>query len=313
MSDPAVNEIIKQVSNWGRWGPADQLGTLNYITDEVRARGAGTVRSGTAVSLALELSAGGPQPPRDRRLNPHHTMLQTGTDLYLGVQDNSIDGWGYADDMVTMALQCATHWDGLAHAFYEYRMYNDRDCRLVDVNGAAVNAIHEATGRVASRGVLLDIARYKGRPALALDHAITPEDLQGCAESQGVAPRSGDVLLVRTGNLGRARAGGGWDRYTYDDEPGLRLDCLHWLHEHEIAAVATDTWALEVLPSACSIMLPLHAAGIVHMGLTFGENFVLDELAERCEDAGRHEFFFVADPLPFVGAVGSPLAPLAIL
>jgi kynurenine formamidase len=311
MSDPAVDAVIRQVSNWGRWGAEDELGTLNHITDRVRAEAAATVETGQAFSLALELSRHGPQPAGDRRLNPQHVMLQTGTDLCLGVQENSIDGWGYADDMVSMALQCATHWDALAHAFYDYRMYNDRDARLVDVHGAARNCIHNATWRLATRCVLLDVARFLGHDFLALDHAITPADLQGCAEAEGVELQAGDAVIVRTGNLGRARAGGGWERYTYDDEPGLSLDCLPWLHERAVAAVATDTWALEVMPSGTSIMLPIHAAGIVHMGLTLGENFVLDPLAEHCARTGRYAFFFVCDPLPFVGAVGSPRAPQA--
>lgn len=313
MSDTAVDAILPQVSNWNRWGSEDEIGTWNYVTADVRRAAMKAVQSGEAVSLALPLSADGPQPARDRRLNPHLTMLQTGTDLYLGVQQNSIDGWGYADDMVTMALQCATHWDGLGHAFYDYKMYNDRDCRLVDVNGAARNGIQKVTGRVATRGVLLDIAAHKNEHCLSLDYPITRADLQSCAAAEGVQPGRGDVVLIRTGNLGRAQRDGGWDEYTYTDEPGLALECLPLLHEWQVAAVAADTWALEVLPSGTSIMLPIHAAGIVHMGLTLGENFVLDGLSEHCRASGRYQFLFAADPLPFVRAVGSPITPLAIL
>jgi kynurenine formamidase len=313
MSDPIVDELIRNVSNWGRWGQEDELGTLNFLTPDVRARGAALVAEGRPVSLALPLGRDGLQPPGDVRLNPQHVMLQTGTDLRAGVQRNSIDGWGYADDMVTMALQAATHWDALAHAFYDYKMYNGRDCSLVDVNGASANAIGAVSPHLIGRAVLLDIPAMLGLEHLPLDYRILVEDIERCLDTQDVEVRSGDILLMRTGNLGRARAGGGWDQYSYTNEPGLGWQTVPWLHEHQIAAVATDTWAVEVLPSGASIMLPLHASAIVHMGLTLGENFVLDELAAECRRLRRYEVFLTAAALPFPTAVGSPIHPVAVL
>jgi hypothetical protein len=210
MSDPIVDTLIRDISNWGRWGTEDELGTLNFLTPAVRARGAELVRDGRPISLALPLDRSGLQPPADVRLNPQHVMLQTGTDLRAGVQRNSIDGWGYADDMVTMALQAATHWDGLAHAFYEYKMYNDRDCTMVDVNGAAVNAIGAVAPHLIGRAVVLDVASTLGVEHLGLAHRVTVAELEKTVDAQNVELRSGDILLIRTGNLGRARAGGGW-------------------------------------------------------------------------------------------------------
>lgn len=312
MSDPIVDKLIRDVSNWGRWGADDELGTLNYLTPAVRARGAELIREGRPLSLALPLDRTGLQPPADVRLNPQHVMLQTGTDLRAGVQRNSIDGWGYADDMVTMALQAATHWDGLAHAFYEYKMYNNRDCAMVDVNGAAANAIGAVAPHLIGRAVVLDVAATLGVEHLELAHRITVAELERTLDVENVEVRSGDILLIRTGNLGRARSGGGWDRYAYTDEPGLEWQTVPWLHAHEVAAVATDTWAVEVLPSAASIMLPVHASAIVHMGLTLGENFVLDELAAECARVGRYEVFLSATALPFPSAVGSPIHPVAL-
>ena len=238
-------------------------------------------------------------------------MLETGTDLRAGVQHDSIDGWGYADDMVTMALQSATHWDALSHAFYDYKMYNDRDCTLVDVNGAAANSIDRVAKHLIGRGVLLDVARVRGLDSLPLDYRISVADLDACLEQQKVSLNSGDILLVRTGNLGRARATG-WSNYSYVDEPGLGWESVPWLFEHEVAAVGSDTWAVEVLPSRAGIMLPVHASASVHMGMMLGENFVLDELAEHCARAGRYEFFLSATALPFARAVSSPINPVAI-
>lgn len=312
MGDPAIEAMIKRVSNWGRWGPDDEFGTTNFLTPERRVEAAGLVRSGRTFSLAIPFDEDGPQPPSERRLNPRHVMLATGTDLRTGVQPNQVEGWGYSDDMVTMALQAATQWDSLAHAFYDYRMYNDRDCSLVSATGAARNSIAMLKDRIAGRGVLLDVAGYHGVEHLAMDHRITAEELDAVARSEAVTIRSGDILLIRTGNLGRARRAGGWRRFTFDDEPGIGLEALPWLHDHEIAAAAADTWAFEAIPSGASIWLPVHAVAIVHMGLTIGEIFDLDELASDCSQDGIYEFLFVAPPMPFTGAVGSPINPLAI-
>jgi kynurenine formamidase len=312
MADGQIESMIRRVSNWGRWGPDDELGTMNFVTPERRVTARELVRTGRVFSLAIPFDERGPQPPFERRLNPRHVMLVTGTDLRAGVQPNQVGGWGYADDMVTMALQAATQWDSLAHAFYDYRMYNDRDCLLVTAEGASKNSIAVLRDRVVGRGVLLDVARYKHLEALPLDYRITIEDLEGTLEAQQVRISSGDILLIRTGNLGRARAAGGWDRFTFDDEPGIGLETLPWFHEHEVAAAATDTWAFEVLPSGADIMLPVHAVAIVHMGLLIGEIFDLDELAADCAADGIYDFLFAAPPLPFTGAVGSPVNPLAV-
>lgn len=312
MGDPLIEAMIGRVSNWGRWGPEDELGTVNFLTAEVRVKAAALARTGRVFSLAIPFDESGPQPPFERRLNPRHVMLATGTDLRAGVQPNQVDGWGYADDMITMALQAATQWDSLAHAFYDYKMYNGRDCSLVNAEGASKNSIYELRDRIVGRGVLLDVARFHGVEALPLDHRITRDELDAVAEGQAVEVRSGDIVLIRTGNLGRARKAGGWDRFTFDDEPGVTLDALPWFHEHEIAAAATDTWAFEAIPSGTSIWLPVHAVAIVHMGLLIGEIFDLDELAADCAADGIYEFLFVAPPLPFTRAVGSPVNPLAV-
>lgn len=319
MTEPELNEadaeierMARRLSNWGRWGEEDELGTLNLVTPERRLAAAGAIRRGETFSLALPLDRQGPQPPFERRLNPQHVMLQTGTELRAGVQRGAIGGWGYADDMVTMALQCGTHWDGLAHAFHDYAMYNGRDCALVGVDGAKRNDIRAMSDAVATRAVLCDVPRALGVEALDTDHRITVAELELTLERQRVEIEEGDALLLRTGHLARARAQGGWDGYTYADEPGIGLDALPWVSQLGIAAIATDTWAFEVLPSGGAIMLPVHAVGIVHMGLLLGEMFDLEALADDCASDGVYEMAFVAPPLPFTGAVGSPVNPIVV-
>lgn len=311
-SDAKIESMIRRVSNWGRWGREDELGTVNFITDGRRRAAAELVRTGKMFSLSLPFGPIGLQPPGDRRLDPHHVMLQTGTDLLCNVQPGQVEGWGYADDMVTMALQCATHWDGLAHAFYDYKMYNDRPCSEVTANGAEHNSIDRVSGRIATRGILLDFPKLFGVEWLDMEHRITSAEIEAALEAEHVDVRGGEVLLLRTGNMKRARRNGGWDQYTYSNEPGIGLDALPWLHEHEIAGIAADNWAMEVSPSDTGIWLPVHAVGIVHMGLLVGENFVLDALADDCARDGVYEFFLTAAPLPFERAVGGPVHPVVV-
>jgi kynurenine formamidase len=211
-----------------------------------------------------------------------------------------------------MALQCATHWDGLSHAFYDYKMYNDRDCELVGIEGARMNSIAALVSHVVTRGILLDLPRALGVDALAPGHIVSPADLEAALESERVDVRPGDALLIRTGHMSQFRVRGSWEGFTYADEPGPGLECLAWFHDQQIAAAATDTWAFEGLPSGASIFLPVHAAGIVHMGLLIGEIFALDALALDCAADGVWEFLFSAAPLPFTGAVGSPVNPIAV-
>jgi kynurenine formamidase len=311
-SDTSVDALRDRISNWGRWGKEDELGTVNLITDSVRCAAAGLVRTGETVSLALPLNRQGLQRAGDQRLNPQHVMLQTGTDLRAGVQPGQVDGCGYSDDMVTMALQSATHWDSLAHAFYEYRMYNDRPCDLVTSNGADSNSIDKLADRILTRGVLLDFPLLLGRQHLPQNYRISTAEIEAALDSTATETRPGDLLLFRTGNMKRARANGGWDNYSSTDEPGIGTESLLWLHERDVAAVACDTWAFESLPSRSDIWLPVHVAAIVYMGLLIGENFDLDELAAACERNGRWEFLITAPPLPFSKAVGSPVNPLAV-
>jgi kynurenine formamidase len=312
MSDPQLEAMIPRVSNWGRWGDDDEVGTVNFVTPSKRIEAAALVRRGEVFSLAIPFDRFGPQPAGDRRLNPQHTMLQTGTDLRAGVQEGAVEGWGYADDTIEMATHAATHWDCHGHAFYDYKMYNDRDCTLVSATGAEYGSAARLSPHLVTRGLLLDFPRALGMDWLPLAHHITVAEIERALELGKVEPRSGDILLLRTGNMQRARQGGGWADYTYTDQPGIGLAELPWLHEQEIAAVAADTWAFEVVPSGTSIWLPVHAVGIVQMGLILGEIFMLDQLAADCERDGVYEFMLAASPLPFSRSVGGPVNPIAI-
>src|SRR5262245_28811477 len=164
-----MREAAEKYKNWGKWGPTDEIGTLNYTTAEDIVAATRLVKKGKVISLALNFDHTGPQGAKSKypsmgRTNPIHTMLRTGTDAYSGALDKR--GIRAADDMVTMPLQCGTQWDGLGHVFYENYMWNGYDCREVTSAGAQKCGIEKTKNKMVGRGVFLDVARWKGVESL---------------------------------------------------------------------------------------------------------------------------------------------------
>ncbi|ODT12258.1 MAG: cyclase [Microbacterium sp. SCN 70-18] len=302
--------------NWGRWGEDDVLGTLNFIGPEVRVAAASLVLEGRVVSLSQSFDMNGPQKGWRRRTNPVHLMLDTGTDAEAGNQGFP-HGIGGADDHVSMPLQCSTQWDGLGHIFDHGMAWNGRRAGdVVTSEGDLVTGVEHAASVIVSRGVLLDVGRFLQPDSRELPdgYAITVADLEGCAAAQGVSVGRGDIVLVRTGQLARARRDG-WGDYAGGPAPGLSLTTAGWLHRTEIAAIATDTWGFEVRPNEFDVpaFQPLHQVVIPNLGLTIGEMWDLEELGSAAAESGRYDFLLSAAPLPITGAVGSPINPVAIL
>lgn len=302
-----VRAVAAKVSNWGRWGAEDERGTVNFITPEVVRRGAACVKRGDVFALGLTFGAEGPQIGQGGRVNPLHLMSAI---------DGALPGYPgefrFADDVIVMGLQCATQWDSLAHVHYGGKLYNGFPAETTTSAGASRNGIDKIGAGVVSRGVLLDIARHLGVESVKPGQAILPADLEAAERVQGIKVERGDVLLVRTGHLTAYKASG--DRVAYMRMmPGLGLDCAEWLHAREVAAVATDTNAVEVIPfEDPKLPLPFHMVALRDMGLTLGEMFDLDALAQDCAQDGVYEFFFSAPPLRVTGGIGSPLNPLAV-
>jgi kynurenine formamidase len=310
--DARIDELARNLSNWGRWGAEDEVGTLNLITPDKRLRAADCVRSGTVMSLALELRSDRPQAPGSGRLNPQHVMTETGSDA--AIQDSVT---AFSDDILAMSVHAATHWDALSHVFHRGLMYNGRACTEVTSAGARANDIVGVADRLVARGVLVDVARHYGVDSLAPDQEVTVQDLESALAAQHVDLEPGDALLVRTGHLGQISASADWGNFTEVGdrlplEPGIGIECLPWLSEVGVAAVACDNWAVENLHGSSGGRLPVHEVGIVHMGLPLGEIFQLDALAAACAADGRYDFLLAAGPLPIRGGVGGPVNPLAI-
>jgi kynurenine formamidase len=161
-----------------------------------------------------------------------------------------------------------------------------------------ISATRPSPNGIAGRGVLLDLARIEGLDRLPDGHAIAPEQLDACAESQGVTIESGDILLIRTGSLSHCCTRGCWNDYLWGPAPGLSLTCVRWLYEREVALVAADTASVEVRPAEIpGTERPLRRISLDHTGVLFGENFHLDALAEVCAADGDYAFLFAVPPL----------------
>jgi len=296
--------LAAQVSNWGRWGDDDELGTLNLIDAAAVQRGAACVRTGRRFSLALPLDENGPQIGGvPGRVNATRTMTQINAEF-----TGTPDGFCTSDDVVTMGLQAATHWDALAHVSYSGQLYNGFPASTVTDAGAGRCGI-AGIDSLTTRGVLLDVARTRGVDRLDPGYGVTTDDLDAALKID-LAP--GDVVLVRTGFVQLFTAG---DRRAYagGDQPGLTMATAKWFHDHDVAAVATDTYTFEVWPCEDpKMLLPLHLLHLRDMGLTQGQNFDLEALADDCASDGVYEFLLEASPLPFTGACGSPVNPVAV-
>jgi kynurenine formamidase len=294
----------KRLSNWGRWGADDERGTLNFLTPDVTRAAAASIRSGRCFELSIPLGSDGPQTGLGGRVNPVHLLNMMPSDFTMD------DGMCVADDFIMMPLQCATQWDGLCHVGYDGLFYNGVPAATVTAfRGASRNAIDKTLPGVAGRGVLLDIARLHGVDWLPGGHEITADDLDAASRKQGVEIRSGDTLLFRTGWRRKAMVEGwaGW----LTVEPGLGATCADWLHDKEIAALASDNWGIEAQPTREGFM-PLHCILIRDMGMMLGEIWDLEALAEDCARDGQWDFFLTAPSLRVTGGIGSPVSPVAI-
>ena len=306
--------LARTVNNWGRWGPDDEIGTLNLIDDGAVKRAAACVRTGKRFSLAITMSESGPMlgniPPGRKNPQQHRFELHDPfTKDPDSVQVNTNE--------FTLNLKSATHWSALGHVEYAGRLYNGFPLDSIDEKGAHRLGI-DKIGSIVTRGVLLDIARAKGVDRLDPGTAISPDDLDQAEKQAGVTVEPGDAILLRTGAMRWLREG---DKETYAGIfrgiAGPGIACAGWFHERDIAAAACDTSGFEVWPRERDDLLkvlghPLHALCIVEMGLTLGQNFDLEALGDDCAADGVYEFLLSASPEPFEGGLGGPVNPVAI-
>lgn len=301
-----MEKSFDQVKNWGRWGPEDERGALNYITPAKRVAAAALIRDGDTVSCSREL----PTVPSPENPTPAQHMMVVAGDA----RDMLVPGLETALDYVGVAFHgmAVSHIDALCHVFVDGVMYNGFDASEVKSIGAFRNSIMAARDGIVGRGVLLDLPSARGVPWLEPGDAVGPEELEAVETAQGVRAQEGDILLIATGRDARREAEGVSDP-TRLGLAGLHPDCIPWLHERRIAVLGSDGIS-DPLPNndAEGWALPIHQCCLVAMGVHLLDNLRLDRLGAACAARRRWEFWLSVLPLRVERATGSPVNPVAV-
>jgi len=310
-TEAQVLSYFETCSNWGRWGPDDELGTLNLITEERRRYAAALVQHGRSVSCARIIPT--TRIEEDFHSPPLHFMTSSG-DAWAG-KPTPPDALQSSGDFIGLAFHgfSVTHVDSLCHIFRDGRMYKGHPASEVSTaSGAAIQSVDAIRDGIVGRGVLLDIPRLRGVEWLDTDEGVYPEDLEAAEAAAGVTVGPGDILLCRFGAMAMRNALGP-TRAVFDRRAGLHAACCPWLHERQVAALGSDT-AQDVFPSGyASVRAPLHQVGIVAMGLCLIDNCDLEALARVCAELGRSEFLLTIGALRIERGTGSPVNPIAVL
>jgi kynurenine formamidase len=299
-------DVYEACKNWGRWGPDDERGALNYITPEhVRAASA-LVRSGRTVSCGWPLDTkAGPDNPKP--VVHHMTMLQ---DLDIG--DHS--RLRFTCDFMGIEFHgdAHSHIDALCHVVYDGKLYNGLAVeQAVSSVGASRQTLDVARDGLVSRGVLLDIPRLRGTGWVEPGEAVLREEIEAAEAAQGVRIGQGDLVLFRTGHARKRIEEGPWD--AANAKAGIHTSAMPLFHERKVAAIGYDGDG-EAVPSNCEgVMYPIHTIGVNAMGLYFLDSLYLEDLAAACQHEGRSEFLLVIAPLRLAAGTGSPVNPIAVL
>lgn len=312
---PAMAEFLKDTpNNWGRWGPDDEVGSLNYLTPEQVLRGVKHIRKGEVITLQRLIGDPKGDPVWPGRSPAVRSMVMDESTWDTDDAPQFPGGLHYADDKIDAFLQGSTQYDALGHVWYDGKIWNGYDARTTvgGLDKASVEPLGERG--IVGRGVLLDMARHRGKTSLDKAETFTHEDLEACAKAQGITIEPRDILIVRTNFLAHFFEDP-TAFYTDFCEPGLCFskELVQWFHDKEIPNLVTDTIANEVTYDPKSgIALPLHCALMRNLGVTLTEICDLERLADSCANDGQYAFLYVAAPLKIHRASGSPVNPVVI-
>ena len=280
-----------------KWGANDERGSANHMKPQSVLNAAKLIKTGEVIELGHVLGAGMPL-VGTRRFDVH--IKRTFLNQFSNMR-------GSNEEIVISEIgQVGTQFDGFAHQTHMNSWYN---CFKVDENatrsGFTKLGIHNV-GALITRGVLIDVAGYKGVEMLGDTYEITVEDLEGALKKQNLTLQPGDAVLINTG-WGKLWAK---DNARYGKScPGIGVQAALWLAAKDPMLLGSDNWPVEVAPNPDKqVSLPVHQIALVVNGIHLLENLKLDELAAK----GVSEFAFIMQPLKIQGGSGSTVAPVAI-
>jgi kynurenine formamidase len=300
--EEVVLEYFTSLSNEGRWGPDDELGTMNFVTPQKIVEATRLVTEGRVVSIAQDLSA---EPAQKNRFKPVELVMQS-----LGLGPNELS---CAESVAYLPHgPQVTHLDSVSHVYFEGRMYNGRKAAdVIKDDGMHFASVYALRNGIVTRGVLLDIPAARGVDYLAALDYVTVEDFEAAEERQGVRVGSGDALMVRTGLAAREAVEGEEDGSFRSGRAGLAPETVKWMYEREVALYSGD--CTERMPSPYQrILLPLHQVASAAIGLNLVDHAHLEELSQVCAELGRYEFLYTVAPLRLPKSTGSAVNPLCV-
>ena len=315
-TSPDLVDLLKDApTNWGKWGPDDEVGALNYLGAEQVLAAVRLVSAGKVFTLQRLIGDPKGDPVWPGRTPAERTQILDESDWDEGGKGVAYPGGlHYADDKINAFLQGSTQYDALGHLWYDGKLWNGFDARTTigGLDKASVEPI--AQRGVVGRAVLLDMARFRGKDTLDKGETFTHEDLMACAQAQGTPIEKRDILIIRT-NFLQLFFEQGEAFYEGFNEPGLVYspELVQWFQDMEIPNLVTDTIANEVTTDPNNgIALVLHNALMRNLGVTLTEITDLEQLAADCAEDGRYAFLYVAAPLKVAKGSGSPVNPVVI-
>ena len=313
---PYIGDLLKDSpKNWGKWGANDEVGGLNYLGPEQVLKAAKMVRSGKTFTLQVPMGSptGDPVWP-GRRGSERYQIIDEGH-WACGKAPNFPGGLHYSDDAISAYLQGSTQYDALGHVWYDGKLYNGFDANSTIGGQAKASVLPLAEKGIVGRGILIDVARHRGKANLDKGETFTHKDLMEIAKKQGAAIEKRDILIIRTGFIEAFYRTSKEEFYDGFCEPGLTYspELVKWFQEMEIPNLVTDTIANEVTYDPVSgVALPLHCALMRNLGVTFTEICDLSKLSEDCAKDGQWTFLYVAAPLKVVNGTGAPVNPVVV-
>jgi len=302
-------------SNWGRWGAHDEVGSLNFLTSSEILRGVRAIRQGKVFTCGEIIGNPNGDPLWPGRAPAKREMTVDKESYRQGLLPSLPGGAEFADDRIEMFLQGSTQFDALGHVWYDDQLWNGYSAAETNGGMKKASILPIAERGVVGRGVVLDMAAYKGKSYLEKGDLLHLDDLLGCAKNQGITIEKHDILCLRTGFLQLLHVQGPETFYRDFVEPGLTYspELVSWFYELEIPCLSTDTISNETeLDPKIGVQIPLHCALMRNLGVAFNEICNFEALVKDCHADGQWDFLYAAAPLKVNEATGAPVNVLAI-